>query len=240
MEWRDEGVLLSVRAHGEAAAIIEVFTAGHGRHAGVVRGGASRRMAPVLQPGAQLDLAWRARLEEHMGAFSAEPLKSRAVLMADRRALAALNAACALLRVALPEREPHPGLYAATLSLLDALEQPADWSMVYLRWELRLLEDLGFGLDLSACAVTGRTEGLAYVSPRTGRAVSHAGAGDWADRLLPLPPSLAGAVEPAPGEVGQGLAITGHFLARELAPVLAGRPLPDARARLVQLIDRAP
>jgi GTPase len=172
--------------------------------------------------------------------LTAEPLKSRAGLMADRRALAALNAACALLRVALPEREPHSGLYAATLSLLDALEQPADWSMVYLRWELRLLEDLGFGLDLSACAVTGRTEGLAYVSPRTGRAVSHAGAGDWADRLLPLPPSLAGAVEPAPGDVGQGLAITGHFLARELAPVLAGRPLPEARARLVQLIDRAP
>lgn len=236
MEWRDEGVLLAVRPHGEAAAIIEVFTAGHGRHAGVVRGGASRRMAPVLQPGAQLAVAWRARLEDHLGAFTAEPVRSRAAILSDRRGLAALNAACALLRLALPEREPHAGLWADTVALLDAVERGDAWPIQYLRWELRLLEDLGFGLDLAACAVTGATDDLRFVSPRTGRAVSAAGAGDWADRLLPLPACLAGAAPPGPGEIAQGLALTGHFLARELAPHLAGRPLPDARARLVGLI----
>lgn len=236
MEWRDEGVLLSVRAHGEAAAIIEVFTGAHGRHAGVVRGGTSRRMAPVLQPGAQLAVAWRARLEDHIGAFTAEPIRARAGIMADRRGLAALNAICALLRLALPERESHPLLWADTVALLDAVESGDDWPILYLRWETRLLEDLGFGLDLASCAVTGATDDLRYVSPRTGRAVSGAGAGDWADRLLPLPPCLAGAVPPGPGDIAQGLALTGHFLTRELAPHLAGRPMPDARARLIQLI----
>lgn len=236
MEWRDEGVLLAVRPHGEAAAIIEVFTAGHGRHAGVVRGGASRRMAPLLQPGAQLDLVWRARLEDHIGAFTAEPLRSRAAILSDRRALAALNATCALLRLALPEREPHPGLWADTVALLDAVDQGGDWPLRYLRWEVRLLEDLGFGLDLSACAVTGATRGLRYVSPRTGRAVSDAGAGDWADRLLPLPACMTGDAPPAAGDIAQGLALTGHFLLRELAPLLSGRPLPDARARLAKVI----
>jgi DNA repair protein RecO (recombination protein O) len=236
MEWRDQGALLAVRRHGESAAIIEVFTAMHGRHIGVVRGGGGRKAAPILQPGAQLDLIWRARLEEHIGAFTVEPLRSRAGLMMDRRALSALNSLCALLCHALPEREAHPALYPATLALLDSLEHEG-WELDYLRWELLLLEELGFGLDLSACAVTGATGGLAYVSPRTGRAVSRAGAGDWAERLLPLPGCLTGGAADAEG-IAAGLRLTGHFLARELAGAPGAKPLPEARARLVELLGR--
>jgi DNA repair protein RecO (recombination protein O) len=236
MEWREAGTVLSVRPHGEHAAIVEAFTAGHGRHLGVVRGGISRRMAPLLQPGAHLDITWRARLGEHMGAFTVEPLRSRSGLMADRRALAGLNAVCALLHVALPEREAHGGLYAATEVLLDAMEAVPDWPGVYLRWEVGLLEELGFGLDLSACGVTGTAMGLAYVSPKSGRAISRAAAGEWADRLFPLPACLGGDAVPGPADVAQGLAITGHFLARELAPVLGDRTLPAARGRLVEML----
>ena len=239
MEWRDEGVLLSMRPHGETSAIIEVLTAAHGRHAGVVRGGASRKLAATLQPGTQLQLVWRARLDDHIGSFTVEPLRSRAHLLADRLALAGLMSVCALLRAALPEREPHPALWAETPPLLDALGAPG-WTAAYLRWELRLLEELGFGLDLTSCAVTGMTEGLAYVSPKSGRAVSAHGAGDWADRLLPLPPGLAGAGEMTAEAVAQGLRLTGFFLDRGLRPVLNDRPLPEARVRLVDLLARGP
>ena len=234
MEWRDQGMLLAVRRHGESAAIIEVFTAAHGRHLGVVRGGASRRAAPVLQPGAELDVTWRARLDEHIGSFTVEPLRQRTALMDDGAALAALNAVCALLGHALPERAAHPVLYAATVTLLDALAGEG-WALRYLLWERLLLEELGFGLDLSACAVTGATGDLCYVSPRTGRAVSRAAAGDWAERLLPLPACMTGGPADAAG-LAQGLRLTGHFLTRELAAT--GRPLPEARARLVDLLAR--
>ena len=237
MEWRDEGALLSMRPHGESAAIIEVFTAAHGRHAGVVRGGGSRRMAALLQPGAQVAVVWKARLEDHIGSFTVEPVRSRAGLLSDRLALAGLTSVCALLRAALPEREPHAALWADSIALLDALGD-AGWTSTYLRWEVRLLEELGFGLDLGRCAVTGGTEGLVYVSPRTGRAVSAGAAGDWADRLLPLPQGLAGDATLTPAALRDGLALTTHFLTRELAPILQGRPLPEARARLVDLLLR--
>ena len=234
MEWRDEGILLSSRRHGETSAIIDVFTPGHGRHAGIVRGGASRRMTPVLHPGAQLDLEWRARLEDHLGTFRVEPLKSRAWSMADRMALAGLNAVCTLLLFALPEREGHLPLYRKSLILLDLLDQPEIWPLAYLNWEMTLLDEMGFGLDLRRCAVMGeKANDLSYVSPRTGRAVSRAGAGDWADRLLPLPPCLLGE-GPAPDtEILQGFAVTGHFLTEHLAPHLGDKPLPDARARYI-------
>lgn len=240
MEWRDEGLLVAVRRHGEAAAIIEVFTAAHGRHAGVVPGGASRRMAPVLQPGAQLDVAWRARLDEHIGSYAAEPLRSRAGLMADRLGLAGLNAVCAMIHAFLPERDPHPGLYAATQALLARMEAGQDWPAHYLRWEVLLLEELGFGLDLGACAVTGAREDLAFVSPKTGRAVSRAGAGDWAARLFPLPACLLGQGPASAEELGQGLAITGHFLMRELGAHRRTPSLPEARGRLIDLLTRQP
>lgn len=226
-----------MRPHGESAAIIEVLTAAHGRHSGVVRGGASRKMAATLQPGNGLQLDWRARLEDHIGTFTVEPLRSRAHLLADRLALAGLLSACALLRVALPEREPHPALWFDTLRLFDVLGAEG-WALAYLRWELRLLEDLGFGLDLASCAVTGQTDGLVYVSPKSGRAVSVAGAGDWVDRLLPLPEGLAGPGALTAEAMAQGLRLTGFFLDRGLRPVLQDRPLPEARARLVDLLSR--
>lgn len=238
MEWRDQGALLSVRTHGENAAIIEVFTAEHGRHAGVVRGGASRRLAPLLQPGAQLDLTWRARLDAHIGAFVVEPLRSRAHLMGDRLALAGLNAVCGLLHFALPEREPHPSLYSRSIHLLDALGGDAGWPLTYLRWELLLLEELGYGLDLSSCAVTGVRDDLVYVSPKSGRAVSREGAGDWADRLLPLPACLLGQGAGSPADLAAGLAVTGHFLEHGLARDLGNRPLPEARRRFVEALAR--
>jgi len=234
MEWRAQGVLLTVRRHGESAAIIEVVTEAHGRHAGIVRGGAGRRMAPVLQPGAQLDLAWRARLDEHLGSFTVEPLVSRAAaVLSDRRGLMGLSAICALLSRSLPERVPFPALYFRSVALLDAIATDArDWPADYVRWELALLEDTGFGLDLSRCAVTGAREGLVHVSPRSGRAVSAAGAGDWADRLLPLPAFLLGQGPASPVDLRDALRLTGHFLTTRLAPALGDRPLPAARARL--------
>ena len=237
MDWQDEGTLISSRPHGETSAIIEVFTAQHGLHAGVVRGGASRKVAATLQPGTQVAVEWRARLDEHLGVFTVEPLRSRAMLMEDRLALAGLNAICALLRFALPEREPHVPLYARTQALLAAM-QAADWPADYLRWEMALLEEVGFALDLTRCAATGSREDLAYVSPRTGRAVSRDGAGDWSSRLLPLPPGLLGQGPLVAEELMQGLAITGHFLGRELAEPNHGKSLPEARARLLDLLQR--
>ena len=232
MEWRAEGTLLAVRRHGENAAIIEILTEAHGRHLGVVPGGAGRRLTPMLQPGAELDCTWRARLETQLGSFAVEPLKNRAAaLMARPTELAALTTVCALLTVALPERAPYPVLWRASRTLLDLIGTAPDWPAAYLRWELGLLEQMGYGLDLASCAVTGARTGLVHVSPRTGRAVSAAGAGRWADRLLPLPACLTGTA-PAEGEgLLAALAVTGHFLDRHLVP--GDRGLPPARARLL-------
>ncbi|UWQ14689.1 DNA repair protein RecO [Aliiroseovarius sp. M344] len=238
MDWRDEGALLSVRKHGETSVIIDVFTEKHGRHAGVVRGGTSRKIAPILQPGAQIDVAWRARLEEHIGSFSVEPIRSRATILSDRTALAGLNAVTSLLTFSLPEREAHPVLYRQTLAMLDLLGVNEAWPTAYLKWELALLEELGFGLDLSTCAVTGALDDLAYVSPKTGRAVSVEAAGEWADRLLPLPPDLIGAGRGARESVIAGLQTTGFFLTHWLAHSLGNRPLPDARERLIDRLKR--
>jgi len=239
MDWRDQGILLSTRKHGETSVIIEVFTPGHGRHAGIVRGGTGRKLSPILQPGAQLDLAWRARLEDHIGAFTVEPVRSRsAIAMANRRMLAGLNAVTSLLCFALPEREAHLRLYEQTEQLLDLLSQPDLWPLAYLRWEQVLLEDMGYGLDLSVCAVTGATDGLIHVSPRTGRAVSAQGAGEWVRQLLPLPPVLLGLGAAEDAEIVIALGTTGHFLTHQLARNLGDRPLPPARARFVELLGR--
>lgn len=235
MEWTGEGILLAARPYGESAAIIEVLTPDHGLHRGVVRGGAGRRMAPALQPGAQLHLVWRARLDDQLGTFAVEPLRGRAAaIMVDAERLAALNSITALTVFSLPERDPHPRFYTATLRLLDLLAGGAAWFGAYLAWERLLLEDTGYGLDLSACAVTGAAEGLVYVSPRTGRAVTARGAGDFAERLLPLPPLLLDETVPETrADMALGLRTTGHFLQDVLAPALGHRPLPDARARLI-------
>ncbi|MEX3016953.1 DNA repair protein RecO [Gymnodinialimonas hymeniacidonis] len=238
MEWRADGILIALRRHGESAAIVELFTAEHGRHLGVVRGGASRKMAPLLQVGAQLDATWKARLSEHIGSFTVELRQSRAAeVLDDRTALAGMTAVCALLSFTLPERAPYPALYARSVALLDGLGAEK-WAEAYLGWEMALLEEMGFGLDLSACAVTGSTEELVYVSPKSGRAVSRGAAGEWVDRLLPLPPVLRG--EPStPRDVSLALQTTGYFLTHQLAKSLGDRPLPAARQRYVDLISRA-
>ena len=238
MDWREEGVLLAVRKHGETSAIIDVFTEGHGRHAGVVRGGTSRKIAPVLQPGAQLDVTWRARLEDHLGMFSVEPVRSRADLMSARDTLAAMNAVTSLLAFVLPEREAHPTLYQRSLAMLDMIGDGPFWTLAYLRWELALLDDLGFGLDLGRCAVTDRSDNLVFVSLKSGRAVSRAGAGEWVDRMLPLSPALIGEGDGSPSEVLDGLKVTGHFLAQNFASSIGDKPLPAARQRFVDLIAR--
>lgn len=240
MEWTGTGVILAMRLHGESAAIIDVFTQTQGRHLGVVRGGASRKMAAHLQAGSQVSVTWRARLESHIGTFTVEPIRARARILADPLALAGLNAVCALLQVCLPERDGQGAFYGQTLDLLDAMEMGRDWVSDYLRWELELLQILGFGLDLTQCAVTGSREDLAFVSPKSGRAVGRDAAGEWAARLLPLPPVLLGQGPATPSEIAQGLGLTGHFLIRGLDPVLNGKPLPAARARLLAYLARPP
>ena len=239
IEWRDEGILLGCRTLGETSVIAEVFTPAQGRHAGVVRGGVSRRIAPILQPGAQLSVAWKARLGEHLGAFTVEPVRSRAaVAMGDRLSLAGLAAVCALLSVTLPEREPHAPLYTRTEALLDLLGRADVWPLAYLRWEQALLEELGYGLDLSSCAATGATDGLVYVSPRSGRAVSAVGAGEWATRMLPLPPVLRGEGAAEASDIAAALGVTGHFIEHRLIRGQDARALPSARARLIEAIAR--
>ncbi|MBD3664600.1 DNA repair protein RecO [Sulfitobacter aestuariivivens] len=239
VEWRDEGILLSARKHGETSAIIEMFTPAQGRHVGVVRGGTSRKIAPILQPGAQLDVVWRARLESHLGSFTVEPVRSRAAqVLESRLSLSGLNAVTALLSFCLPEREAHAALYRRTEALLDLLDQQALWPLAYLQWELKLLEEMGYALDLDTCAVTGARDGLLYVSPKSGRAVSQAGAGEWADRLLPLPPVLRGEGDADDAEIAQAFQTTGYFLETHLAQDLGDKPLPSARARYVALFSR--
>ncbi|MCL4137603.1 UNVERIFIED_CONTAM: hypothetical protein GTU68_022825 [Idotea baltica] len=239
IEWRDEGALLKVRKHGESSAIIEVFTATHGRAAGIVRGGTSRKIAPLLQPGAQLDVTWKARLEDHLGSYTIEPVRSRtAQVMQDRLALAGLNAVSSILSFVLPERESHAALYTRTIQLLDLLGRNDVWPLAYLQWEIALLEDMGFALDLSTCAVSGANDDLFYVSPRTGRAVSRVAAGDWADRLLPLPKVLLGEGDADVPEIIRALSTTGHFIINHLAKSLSDRPLPDARQRLIDALNR--
>ena len=239
ISWSDEGALLNARPFGETSMIIDVFTPQHGRHAGVVRGGTSRKTAPHLQPGTQLSLTWKARLNDHMGSFTIEPIRSRAATaMSDRLALAGLNAVCALLSRVLPEREAHLPLYHRTIALLDLLGQSDVWPLAYLRWEQALLDELGFGMDLSACAVRGVNEDLAFVSPRTGRAVSRDAAGEWADRLLLLPPVLAGKGDADNAEIAIALGTTGYFIEHRLIKSLGDRPMPAARGRLIYAIKR--
>lgn len=240
MEWRDEGVLLSVRPFGERDALVTALTFEHGRHAGLVVAGRSRRTAPLLQPGNRLALTWRARLEGQLGHLAVEPQRLyAAVLVEDPLRLAALASATGLLDATLAEREPHPRLYAALLALLGRLvEASADWPETYVRFELLLLAELGFALVLERCALTGTTEDLAFVSPRTGRAVAATAAGPWADRLLPLPGFLVGRGPADRREIAQGLRLAGHFLERHIfAP--ADRSMPVARERLLALLSPA-
>lgn len=238
MDWRDEGIFLSAKPLGEANAIAEIFTAEHGRHLGLVRGGRSRRVRPLLQPGNILAVTWRARLADHLGGYNVELIDARAArVLDDEAALSAIGSIAALTKL-LPERDPHPELYRETLGVLAALEVPDAWPPALVRWELSLLQDLGFGLDLSECAATGSGTDLIYVSPKSGRAVSRDAGKPYCDRLLTLPRFLVEDDAPAtPNDVLAGLMLTGHFLERDvLAP--HGLALPASRTRLIDLLAR--
>ena len=242
MEWSDDAIVLSVRPLGESGAIVEALTREHGRHMGLVRGGASRRMKPLLQPGNSLKLVWRARLNEHLGSFAVELERARAgELMEGREALTGLNAFSQVAIAAMPERESHAPVFIAGEILLDAMMDDGidHWGPLYVRWEAGLLDALGFGLDLTHCAATGTTDDLTYVSPRSGRAVSRAGGTLYKDRLLALPPFLLGSQNAVSrADIVAGLKLTGYFL-HERVLVPHGREIPAARLRLDELAQTA-
>ena len=240
MEFEDDAFVLSARAHGETGAIVEMITARHGKWAAHVAGAASRRMKPHLQPGARVSARFRSRTPEQLGSATLEPLgEGPAALFDDALALAGLSAAAAVAAGALPEREPHPGAFLGFEAFVEGLGNPDVWPAVYVRFEAGLLADLGFGLDLSKCAVTGSADNLVYVSPRTGRAVSAEAGADYRDRLLALPPFLLSSQGGlSAGDVGAGLKLTAHFLERFIfAPI--NRPLPPARHWLVDRLSEA-
>lgn len=240
MDWSDEGIFLSAKPLGEANAVAELFTLGHGRHLGLVRGGRSRRIRPLLQPGNLIRVTWRARLSEHLGGFNVELIEAHAArVLDDAAALAAIGTLAGLSHL-LPERDPHPKLYAATLGVLRAFDDAKVWPARLVRWELQLLQELGFGLDLSECAATGIDADLAYVSPRSGRAVSRDAGQPYCDRLLKLPAFLLDDTAPAnDADIVAGLALTGHFLMRDVLEP-QGLSLPQARDRLTAVLARTP
>ncbi len=233
MEWEAPAVVLESRPHGEAGAIVTLLTEAHGRHAGLAKGGASRAQAPIWLPGNLVEVKWVARLADQLGALSGEMVHPAAALaMEDPLALAVLRSATALAAAALPEREPHPRVFHGLVAVIARLaDSPAAALPELVRWEAELLADLGYGLDLARCAVTGTREALDFVSPRTGRAISAGAAGEWRDRLLPLPAFLLGQGPSGAVDWLAGLRLTGHFLARD-AFGQHHRPLPAARAML--------
>ncbi len=240
MEWTDEGIVLAARRHGEASAVAQLLTRYHGRHAGLVRGGRGSRARGVYQPGNLVAVQWRARLAEHLGSFTGELTRGYASLVLDDPLrLACLSSACARAEAALPERHPYPVLYEASLALLDGLQGSTAWSAVYGRWELGLLEELGFGLDLSRCAATGATEELIYVSPKSGRAVSREAGAPYRSKLFALPAFLTGGEVGGAGDILDALKLTGSFLDRHVfAP--HERKLPAARGRFIDRLTRSP
>jgi len=238
MDWRDTGFVLSGRRHGENGLIVELLTREHGRHAGLVRGGQSPRRRALFQPGNAVSAIWRGRLEEHLGTLECELVEAHAArLLDDPDRLAALNAAAAVLATSLPDREAHPELYAGFEALLGVLDSAADWAAAYVAWECGLLAGLGFGLDLGRCAVTGTNQDLAYVSPRTGRAVSRDTGAPYHDKLLPLPAFLWRDSAAEPADIVAGLILTRHFLLHHLLQPQGGR-LPEARERLHERMRR--
>ncbi len=240
MEFEDEAILLSARSHGENGAIAELLTLSHGRYAAFIAGGGSRRIRPLLQPGTRVRARFRARTSEQLGSATLEAAGSDpSDLFDDPLALAGLASAAAVAAGVLPEREPQPGAFAAFEALGGALRHDGIWPAVYVRFEAGILQALGFGLDLSRCAATGEVDDLVWVSPRTGRAVSRAAGEPYRDRLLRLPPFLLSAQGGlSPGDIGDGLALTGHFLDRCLFSAL-NRPLPAARVWLVDKLTEA-
>jgi len=240
MNWSDEGIVLAVHAHGETAAVIELLTRQHGRHAGLVFGGRSRRLRPVLQIGNHVDASWKARLAEQLGHVTVELRRGYAAeAFNEPAALAGLTSLAALARL-LPERDPHPNLFEISLFVLGFMDDPSVWPALMVRWELALLAELGYGLDLSSCAATGSNDQLIYVSPKSGRAVSASAGEPYKDRLLALPAFLAGnrRAGATSADVLAGFALTGYFLEhRAFTP--RDLPMPDSRRRMIELISKA-
>jgi len=238
MNWNDEGIVLGIRRHGEANAILEVMTVEHGRHLGLVRGGAGSRLRPILQPGNAVRVEWRARLDEHLGHYTVEGLRLRtADLMAAAHAVYGVTHLAALCRF-LPERDPHGEVHEALGLILDHLGDRTVAAVLVARFELLMLTELGFGLDLEQCAATGATADLIYVSPKSGRAVSRAAGEPWRDRMLHLPAFLHHD-DRAPGaeELTQAFALTGFFLTRHVLEP-RGLVMHDARASFISAVMR--
>ena len=239
MEWTDEGIVIASRPHGETAAVVELLTRHHGRHVGLVHGGRSRQMRPVLQIGNHVSAEWRARVSDNLGFFKIELNRAFAAsAMSDPLALAGLASMTDLARL-LPERDPHANLFEITHFVLGFLDEPEVWPALYVRWELALLDELGVGLDLETCAATGKTEDLVYVSPKSGRAVSAEAGAPYADRLLALPAFLRKGDNRQTNRVDirDGLALSGHFLKTRIMHA-DNRDMPEARSRLVSRIER--
>jgi DNA repair protein RecO (recombination protein O) len=232
VEWEAQAVVLDARPYGEGGALVSVLTEAHGPYRALARGGGGRAQASLWQQGNVVEARWVARLADQLGSVSAELVHSPAAgAMDDPMAMAMLASLCAVAEGALPEREPHQGVFRGLLALLEALPSSAEALPALVRWEAIVLAELGYGLDLGSCAVTGAATDLAFVSPKTGRAVSRAAAGVWEQRLLVLPPFLAGAADSGPADWRDGLKLTGHFLARD-AFGQQHRPVPTARQML--------
>ncbi len=235
MQWTDDGIVLGTRSHGESSVILELYTREHGRHLGLVRGGRSRRQQPVLQPGNTVHVTWFARLDEHLGNYTVEPATSRAArLMEGRAGVAGITHLAALARL-MPEREVHGGLFEALELIAHALPEVAVAAPLMVRFELEVLQELGFGLDLSECAATGATQDLVYVSPKSSRAVCREAGEPWKDKLLALPGFLTGSGTAESADILAGFRLTGYFLSRHVFEP-RGLAMPDARETFVRLV----
>jgi DNA repair protein RecO (recombination protein O) len=237
MEWTDSGYVLGVRRHGESSVILEAMTHNHGRHLGLVRGGRSRALQPVLQPGNAVQLVWRARIDGHLGHYAVEGLDLHAgQFLSSRLALFAMTHVAALVRL-LPERDPHPALHEALGQVIAVLADAGLAPALVARFELEILSELGFGLDLSRCAATGRRDGLIYVSPKTGRAVSREAGAPWHDKLLPLPGFMRGEEGvPTRADIVDALKLTHYFLERDVLQP-RGLVMPEGRRVLIEALS---
>jgi DNA repair protein RecO (recombination protein O) len=238
MQWSDTGYVVALRRHGESALIAELLTREHGRHLGLVRGGQSPKLRAILQTGNEVAALWRGRLSAHLGTLACELVRGHAGrFINDPGRLAALSAAAALVAATLPEREPHPDVFASFTALLDAIDSMEEWPAHYVGWECKLLASLGFGLALTRCAVTGATTELAYVSPRSGRAVSREAGRPYHHKLLQLPEFLWRNTSPDAAQITAGLRLTEYFLVHHVL-LPQGSGLPAARARLAERFRR--
>ncbi|MCX8280554.1 DNA repair protein RecO [Phyllobacterium sp. 0TCS1.6C] len=240
MEWRDEGIILGARRHGETSIILEVMTRDHGRHLGLVRGGRSRRMQPMIQPGNRVDVVWRARMDEHLGMMQVEPVNFAAARLIEQPvALFGLQLAASHLRL-LPERDPHRNLFETLAVILEHSEDSLVAGELLLRFEIAMLEELGFGLDLRRCAATGSAEDLAYVSPKSGRAVSREAGAPWAEKLLAMPAFMVSTNVRAASlpELVDAFRLTAFFFSRHVWEPRAQKP-PEARDGFLNALARS-